>query len=107
MKEIAKKYSSEKQEFHVAAFSSRPVLQVCEKGVEQKPMTFTFIDAVAVEGDFKEAYRRAGRAFQGQLQQNFVVLEEREHVPEMASRDDSSSTPRKRQRERRKEKLNF
>ena len=105
MKAFAKKYSNEKQDFHVAAFSSRPVLQVREKGVEQKPMMFTFIDAVArygrgmVEGDFEEAYRRAGRAFQGQLQQNFVVLVEKGRGTEMAIRDDSSSTPRKRQRE--------
>ena len=98
-------HSNEKQDFHVAAFISRPVLQVREKGVEQKPMMFTFIDAVArygrgmVEGDFEEAYRRAGRAFQGQLQQNFVVRVEKGRGTDMAIRDDSSSTPRKRQRE--------
>ena len=50
-----------------------------------------------VEGDFEEAYRRAGRAFQGQLQQNFVVLRERENAPERPS--NLFSTPRKRQRE--------
>ena len=83
MKAMAKKYSNDKLDFHVAAFSSRPVLRVKEKGTEKTPMSFTFSDAVArygremVEGDFEEAYRRAGRAFQGQLQQNFVVLRDR------------------------------
>ena len=105
LKAIAKKHSSEKQEFHVAAFSSRPVLMVREKGVEQRQTTLTFIDSVArygrgmVDGDFEEAYRRAGRAFQGQLQQNFVVLGERENAPERPSRDQFFSSPRKRQRE--------
>ena len=87
LKAIAKKYTNEKQDFHVAAFSSRPVLQVKEKGTEKRPMVLTFIDAVTrygremVEGDLVEAYRRAGRTFQGQLQQNFVVLRDRTSNP--------------------------
>jgi hypothetical protein len=42
MKAMAKKFSSEKQDFHVAIFSSRPVLRVKEKGSDKNPMSFTF-----------------------------------------------------------------
>jgi hypothetical protein len=79
------------------------VLSVKEKGTEKTPMSFTFIDAVArygremVEEDFEEAYRRAGRAFQGRLQQNFVVLRDWDSKP--VANQGASSTPRKRQRE--------
>jgi hypothetical protein len=103
MKAIAKKYSSEKQDFHIAVFTSRPVLKVKEKGTDKSPMTFTFIDSVLrygrgmVEADLGDAYRRAGKAFQGQLQQNFVVLRDRESYPEVVA--EGASTPRKRQRE--------
>ena len=104
MKAIAKKYSSEKQDFHVAVFTSRPVLKVKEKGTDKSPMTFTFIDSVLrygrgmVEADLGDAYRRAGKAFQGQLQQNFVVLRDRESYPEVVA--EGASTLRKRQREK-------
>jgi hypothetical protein len=52
-----------------------------------------------VEGDLEDAYRRAGKAFHGQLQQNFVVLRDRESSPVTAVQGFSNSTPRKRQRE--------
>ena len=64
LKAIAKKHSSDRQDFHVVAFSSRPVMQVKQKGSEQKPMSMTFIDAVTkygrelIEADLGEAYRR-------------------------------------------------
>ena len=105
MKAMAKKFSSEKQDFHVAIFSSRPVLRVKEKGSDKNPMSFTFIDSVVrygrdmTEGDLEDAYRRAGKAFHGQLQQNFVVLRDRESNTVMALQGSSNSTPRKRQRE--------
>ena len=107
MKSMAKKYSSEKQDFHVAAFSSRPVLKVKEKDSDKAPMTFTFIDSVVRYGremvveELEDAYRRAGRAFHGQLQQNFVVLRDRESCPVMANQGASTSmeSPRKRQRQ--------
>jgi hypothetical protein len=51
------------------------------------------------EGDLVEAYRRAGRTFHGQLQQNFVVLKDRMSNPAAAEGGPSFSTPRKRQRE--------
>jgi hypothetical protein len=105
LKAIAKKYSDEKLDFHIAAFSSRPVLQIREKGLEKKPMVLTFIDTVSrygrdmVEGDLVEPYRRAGRSFQGQLQQNFVVLRDRGSNPIAAEGGPSNSAPRKRQGE--------
>jgi hypothetical protein len=105
LKAIAKKYTNEKQDFHVAAFSSRPVLPIKEKGTEKRPMVLTFIDAVTrygremVEGDLVKAYRRAGRTFQSQLQQNFVVLRDRTSNPVAAEGGSSYHTPRKRQRE--------
>jgi hypothetical protein len=106
LKAIAKKCTDEKLDFHVAAFSSRPVLQIREKGLEKKPMVLTFVDAVSrygrdmVEGDLVEAYRRAGRSFQGQLQQNFIVLRDRGRNPVAAEGGpaNSNSAPRKRQR---------
>jgi hypothetical protein len=105
LKAIAKKHANDKRDFHVVAYSSRPVLQIKLKGTDQKPMSLTFIDAVSkygrdlVEGDLGEAYRRAGRAFQGQLQQNFVVLRDRVNAPAVLTEGPSSSTPKKRQRE--------
>jgi hypothetical protein len=49
-----------------------------------------------VEGDFGEAYRRADRVFQGQMQQNFVVLRDWMNAP---SQESFSSIPRKREEE--------
>ncbi len=52
-----------------------------------------------MEAELEDAYRRAGRAFQGQLQQYFVVLRDRESYPVVVNRGASAFTPRKRQRE--------
>jgi hypothetical protein len=105
LKAIAKKHANDKQDFHVVAYSSRPILQIKQKGSDQNPMGLTFIDAVSrfgkemLEGDLGEAYRRAGRAFQGQLQQNFVILRDRRNATAVLTEGPSSSTPRKRQRD--------
>jgi hypothetical protein len=48
--------------------------------------------------EYLEAYRRAGRTFQGQLQQNFVVLRDRVSTPAAAKECPSYSTPKKRQK---------
>ena len=83
MKAIAKKFSNETEEMFVVAFTSRPVLQVRPKDRNKNSMAFTFSDAVTRYGEgmqeeeLGEAYRRAGAAFKGQLQQNFVVLHDR------------------------------
>jgi cysteinyl-tRNA synthetase len=80
------------------------VLKVKEKDTDKNPMSFTFIDSVLryvkemVEGELEDAYRRAGRTFQGQLQQNFGVLRDREAYPVMANQGASTSTPRKKHR---------
>ena len=64
----------------VAPFSSRPVLHV--KEVNKSPFALTFADAITRYGatlkeeDLEEAYRKAGRSFDSQLSQLFVVLKE-------------------------------
>ena len=65
----------------VSAFNSRPVIHVRElPNGQTRVMTFSgVIDRFG--DDIKQdqlhfAYRRAGRAFQGQMAQNFVVLRE-------------------------------
>ena len=64
-------------------FTSRPVLQMKRKdGSGQSALTFA--DAVAKfgrlmsRGDLQQAYGRAGTSFAGQMQQNFVVLHDRD-----------------------------
>jgi hypothetical protein len=84
MKAIAKKLSSKSESAHVAAFSSRPILHVrsTKAGEDQNPKAFTFTDSVirygsvVVQGDLAEAYKKAGTAFRGQIEQHFVVLNE-------------------------------
>ena len=67
-------------ELYVAPFSSRPVLHV--KDISKSPYALTFADAIKRYGasleeeDLGEAYRRAGRSFDRQLSQIFVVLKE-------------------------------
>ena len=80
LRAIARKYTSETEDLFVSAFASRPVLQVRKKIENQRTLAFTFVDAISKygagmrEADLGEAYKRAGTAFNGQLQQNFVVL---------------------------------
>ena len=80
LRAIAKQQSSDREDYFVSAFTSRPVMHVKQKEGGQRFMTYNFSDAIAKFGgglreeDLGEAYRRAGRSFTGQLQQNFVVL---------------------------------
>jgi hypothetical protein len=84
MKAIAKKLTTKLQSAHVAAFSSRPILHVksTKVGDDQNPKAFTFTDSVirygsvVVQDDLSEAYKKAGTAFRGQIEQHFVVLNE-------------------------------
>ena len=82
LKAIARKCSSPREDMHVVAFTSRPLLQVKPKDGGQMT-TLTFVDAIARLGkrmnetDFGFAYGRAGISFKGQMQQNFVVLHEK------------------------------
>ena len=81
MRAIAtKNYNKGVMELYVAPFSSKPVLHI--KEVNKAPYALTFADAVSRYGasldddDLGEAYRRAGRGFDRQLAQIFVVLKE-------------------------------
>jgi hypothetical protein len=83
LKAIAKKITNPKESAYVAAYSSRPILHVRtknEKGEETMNRAYTFTDAIIrygqnlVKQDLEEAYKRAGTAFRGQLEQHFVVL---------------------------------
>ena len=83
LKAIAKQFSNpEGDQMYVAAYSSRPVLHI-KSGEGQRPFALTFSDAIArfgmdvTQDGLGEAYKRAGRAFTGQLEQHFVVLREK------------------------------
>ena len=80
LKAIAKQFSSKDEKtMYVSAYASRPVLHE-KRGDGQKPFAFTFADAIQKFGKdlqqemLGDAYKRAGRAFAGQLEQHFVVL---------------------------------
>ena len=111
LKAIAKKYTNEKESLSVSAFISRPVIHVRSKDGGSRLGVFNFSDSLVRFGanltptDLEEAYKRAGSAFKGQLQQNFVVLTE--SIPDRRHRGDlmpgasgsNLSSPRKRLRE--------
>jgi hypothetical protein len=68
LRAIARQLSSDKEDYFVSAFTSRPVMHVKQKD-GQKFMTYNFSDAISKFGgglreeDLREAYRRAGRSF--------------------------------------------
>ena len=80
---MAKKFSSEREDLYVMGYISRPVLQVNPKGENQKVLWLSFSDALLRYGsglaelDLGDAYRKAGIALRGQLEQNFVVLHDK------------------------------
>jgi hypothetical protein len=88
MKAIARKLTNSKDIAYVAGFTSRPMMHIRMAGApaaNTRPLkSFTFIDSVSRFGrqltkeELETAYGRAGRSFNGQLQQNFVVLNERD-----------------------------
>ena len=102
LKAFAKQFSNpEGEQMYVAAYSSRPVLHI-KSGEGQRPYALTFADAVArfggevAQGGLDEAYKRAGRAFNGQLEQHFVVLKDKEgSLPTRPARS-ALTNPRKR-----------
>ena len=109
LKAMAKKFTSDREDLFVYGYASRPVLHIRPKD-QKKPMWLTFSDALVRFGsglrrvDLEEAYRRAGVAFRGQLQQNFVVLHEDGGNNERVNLKASTSaagmgTPKKRTRE--------
>ena len=82
MKAIAKKNQNPNEEWFVMGFTSRPLLQIRKKtGYGQ--LALTFADALLKYGrglkvfDLGAAYGRAGTTFEGQMEQNFVVLKDK------------------------------
>jgi hypothetical protein len=84
LKAIAKKITNDKEQAYVVSFISRPVMHIKLKSDKNgfPSKSYTFIDAVKqfganlVQDDLLAAYAKAGTAFKGQLEQNFVVLKE-------------------------------
>ena len=82
LRAMARKCSNEEYDMHVMGFTSRPVLQVKRKDGGGQ-FVLTFVDAVVRYGgrvagsDLRLAYERAGMSFKGQMQQNFVVLNDK------------------------------
>jgi hypothetical protein len=86
MKAVAKKLTNKVDLAYVAGFTSRPMLHIRKAGppsASAKPLkSFSFIDTITKFGnnltveELESAYGRAGRSFNGQLQQVFVVLNE-------------------------------
>jgi hypothetical protein len=84
LKAIAKKITNEQDQAYVVSFISRPVMHIKLKSDKNgfPSKSYTFIDAVKqfgaklIQSDLLSAYAKAGNAFKGQLEQNFVVLKE-------------------------------
>ena len=95
LKAIAKQFGGKNGEsMFVSAYNSRPVLHIKKEGdgEEQRPFVMTFADAIERFGQkieqegLTEAYKRVGKAFQGQLEQHFVVLkDDQRHMPNFLS----------------------
>jgi uncharacterized membrane protein YgcG len=102
MKAIARKVTKGDDLAYVAGFTSRPMMHIRKAGApspSMKPlMSFTYIDTISRFGhlvnveELETAYGRAGRSFNGQLQQNFVVLNERDQLSLQSSAGISSSS---------------
>ena len=82
LKAVAKQFAEPNgNTMYVSSYSTRPMLHI-KSDSEQKPFALTFADAMTKFGSeldqerLGEAYKRAGRAFTGQLEQQFVVLKE-------------------------------
>ena len=80
---MAKSPGNESEIRTVLSYSSRPILQIKDKEGRKRPMSLGFADAISRfgkglrEGDLAGAYRKAGTAFGGQMQQTFVVLHDK------------------------------
>ena len=107
---MAKKFATDKKDMFVMGYASRPVLHIKPKSGSHGMLWLSFSDALLKYGsglrevDLGDAYRKAGVAFRGQLQQNFVVLHEttekqtKDRNPLIAN-NLNSGTPKKRARE--------
>jgi len=82
MKALAKKLTAGNESAHVASYSSRPILHVktTKPNGEAISRAYTFVDSIVkfgerlVQQDLEEAYKKAGSAFRGQMEQHFIVL---------------------------------
>jgi hypothetical protein len=80
LKAMAKKINSDREDFFIVGYTSRPILHVKPRMDGQKTMWLSFSDALLRYGsglreqDLGDSYRKAGVSFCGQLEQNFVVL---------------------------------
>ena len=78
---IARQYATEEEVMFVKQFTSRPVLIIKGNGTTEEK-AFTFADAISKFGQNMEmdnlrfAYWKSGRAFEGQLEQTFVIMSE-------------------------------
>jgi hypothetical protein len=109
LRAMAKKFDSDREKMFVMGYYSRPVLHVKRNESENGGMWLSFSDALLrygsglVESDLEEASKKAGMAFKGQLEQNFVGLHDK---PEKNTNDRvtkligeaSCGTPKKRMR---------
>jgi hypothetical protein len=86
LKALASRLTNDDDLAYVVGFIPRPMLHIKPKGdssaSRRTERSYTFVDAIKEHGsilreeDLGRAYSRAGRAFAGQLQQNFVVLKD-------------------------------
>ena len=104
MKAIARRLTNKEDLAYVAGFTSRPMMHIRRAGPPSpttKPLkSFSYIDSVSRFGhlvgmeELETAYGRAGKSFNGQLQQNFVVLNERDQIQlQSVARSSTRSTP--------------
>ena len=86
LRAMARQFVNGDEIAYVNAYVSRPILTLKKKDSSLRPLVLTFADALArfgsriKEENLQEAYRRAGSSFGAQLQQNFVVLKEKQTV---------------------------
>jgi|FrelakmetLWP11LW_1041352.scaffolds.fasta_scaffold10924_1 hypothetical protein len=97
MKAIAKNVSSTNVKAYVVGFISRPILHV-KKVLTGSHLSYTFVDSIMKysnlirPADLAAAYRRAGSSFDGQLQQNFVLMTEAEREECWSTSEPSSGS---------------
>jgi hypothetical protein len=84
---MAKKFMSDREDKFVMDYDSRPVLQVKPKEGGPSSLLLWFSVALVsycsglIESDLGGAVRKAGVAFRGQLEQNFVALHNKIEKP--------------------------
>ena len=86
LKAIARKISNDLDQAHAVSFISIMHIKLKNDGSNRPTRSFTFIDAVKQymhvsrlrNSDLLGAHAKAGKAFAGQLEQNFLVLRKSE-----------------------------